>query len=52
MTFKSEVTQGARFEFGKNWSQFLRLLNEDRIKLAEESYLDCLKLTLLKIKPF
>ena len=52
MTFKSEVTEGTRFEFGKNWSQFLRLLNEDRVKLAEESYADCLRLIPLKIKLF
>jgi len=30
-----EVARGERFEFGKNWAAFLRLLNEDRIKAAE-----------------
>ena len=52
MTFKSEVTQGTRFEFGKNWSQFLRLLNEDRVKLAEESLLRLLEVDTLENKTF
>ena len=37
--FKEEVASGERFEFGKNWSSFLKLLNEDRIKAAEQSLL-------------
>tara|TARA_B100000212_G_scaffold330620_1_gene297025 strand:+ start:492 stop:1325 length:834 start_codon:yes stop_codon:yes gene_type:complete len=52
MTFQSEVTQGTRFEFGKNWSQFLRLLNEDRIKLAEKSLLRLLEVDTLENKTF
>jgi len=28
---------GDRFEFGKNWRQFLRLLDSTRIRQAEES---------------
>tara|TARA_Y100000816_G_scaffold43533_1_gene27270 strand:- start:226 stop:1059 length:834 start_codon:yes stop_codon:yes gene_type:complete len=52
MTFKSEVTKGTRFEFGKNWSQFLRLLNEDRVKLAEESLLRLLEINTLENKTF
>jgi 2-polyprenyl-3-methyl-5-hydroxy-6-metoxy-1,4-benzoquinol methylase len=32
-----EIAQGERFEFGKNWSQFLNLLDDDRIARAEES---------------
>lgn len=32
-----EVAKGERFEFGKNWSQFLAVLDDDRIKEAEES---------------
>lgn len=35
--FKQEVASGERFEFGKNWSKFLKLLNEEKIKIAEES---------------
>lgn len=32
-----EVKAGQRFEFGKNWSRFLAVLNEDRISHAERS---------------
>ena len=35
--YKREVSRGERFEFGKNWSRFLKDLNEDRIKAAEAS---------------
>lgn len=34
---QEEVKRGERFEFGKNWKNFLSLLNEDRIRKAEES---------------
>ena len=33
----SEVESGERFEFGKNWSAFLSVLDETRIAKAEES---------------
>jgi 2-polyprenyl-6-hydroxyphenyl methylase/3-demethylubiquinone-9 3-methyltransferase len=33
----AEVASGQRFEFGKNWSRFLRSLDEDRILEAERS---------------
>jgi 2-polyprenyl-3-methyl-5-hydroxy-6-metoxy-1,4-benzoquinol methylase len=32
-----EVAQGERFEFGKNWTKFLALINEQRIAEAESS---------------
>lgn len=32
-----EVASGERFEFGKNWSRFLSLVDEDRITKAENS---------------
>lgn len=32
-----EVTRGERFEFGKNWSNFLSVIDEDRIARAVES---------------
>lgn len=32
-----EVARGARFEFGANWSLFLEVLTEERIKMAEDS---------------
>ena len=33
----SEVERGERFEFGKNWSRFLAVLNDERIAEAEQS---------------
>ncbi|MGI8919467.1 MAG: class I SAM-dependent methyltransferase [Pyrinomonadaceae bacterium] len=33
----SQVAAGERFEFGRNWSRFLVLLDDDRIKRAEYS---------------
>lgn len=33
----TEVARGERFEFGANWAQFLNVLNDDRIALAEKS---------------
>jgi 2-polyprenyl-3-methyl-5-hydroxy-6-metoxy-1,4-benzoquinol methylase len=38
-----EVASGERFEFGKNWAEFLKLLNDDRIRVAEESVQDMLE---------
>src|ERR1035437_2015200 len=37
-----EVSSGQRFEFGRNWARFLELLNDDRVRAAEESLLDML----------
>jgi 2-polyprenyl-3-methyl-5-hydroxy-6-metoxy-1,4-benzoquinol methylase len=36
-THSAEVASGERFEFGKNWSRFLSVLNEQRIARAEAS---------------
>jgi 2-polyprenyl-6-hydroxyphenyl methylase/3-demethylubiquinone-9 3-methyltransferase len=33
----AETARGERFEFGKNWTRFLELLDDTRIKEAEES---------------
>jgi 2-polyprenyl-3-methyl-5-hydroxy-6-metoxy-1,4-benzoquinol methylase len=38
--FLKEVEEGERFRFGKNWANFLRTLNDDRIKEAEESLIN------------
>lgn len=35
--FEEEVRKGRRFEFGKNWKNFLSTLNEGKIKEAEVS---------------
>jgi len=34
---EAELEAGDRFAFGRNWSRFLRLLDDDRIRAAEES---------------
>ena len=41
-----------RFAFGKNWANFLKHLNEERIKEAEKSLLENLNLNNLKGKNF
>jgi 2-polyprenyl-3-methyl-5-hydroxy-6-metoxy-1,4-benzoquinol methylase len=40
---EKEIAQGCRFRFGSNWSKFLRLLNDTRIKQAEESLTSMLR---------
>jgi 2-polyprenyl-6-hydroxyphenyl methylase/3-demethylubiquinone-9 3-methyltransferase len=35
--FLNEVNKGERFEFGKNWNRFLKVLDEERISEAENS---------------
>jgi 2-polyprenyl-6-hydroxyphenyl methylase/3-demethylubiquinone-9 3-methyltransferase len=37
VTHAAEIERGERFEFGANWSRFLRVLNEERIAAAEQS---------------
>ncbi|HET9644482.1 MAG TPA: class I SAM-dependent methyltransferase [Burkholderiaceae bacterium] len=37
MSHSAEVTQGLRFEFGKNWRRFLKVLDERRIALATDA---------------
>ena len=48
----SEIHQGERFAFGKNWRQFLRLLNENRIATAEQTLKDMLGVADLHGKRF
>jgi 2-polyprenyl-6-hydroxyphenyl methylase/3-demethylubiquinone-9 3-methyltransferase len=38
-----EVARGERFEFGKNWARFLRVLDDDRIRQAERSLQEMLR---------
>ncbi|AHG91037.1 methyltransferase type 12 [Gemmatirosa kalamazoonensis] len=40
----AEIERGERFEFGKNWSRFLHVLDEDRIAEAERSLREMLDL--------
>jgi 2-polyprenyl-3-methyl-5-hydroxy-6-metoxy-1,4-benzoquinol methylase len=39
----AEVARGERFEFGKNWSRFLAVLNDERIAQAEQSLREMLE---------
>jgi hypothetical protein len=34
---QQEIQQGNRFEFGKNWNSFLKILDDKRIEVAVES---------------
>lgn len=52
MNFTKQIDKGDRFEFGKNWEQFLLILNEERIKLAEDSLLRMLEFDSLEEKTF
>ena len=37
----TEVESCKRFEFGANWAQFLNVLKDNRIAIAEQSYELC-----------
>ena len=47
-----EVDRGERFEFGKNWSNFLRVLDDERIDRAVESLRKLIGVTDLQGKTF
>lgn len=47
-----EVGRGERFEFGENWSRFLAVLDEERIRKAEESLREMLEVESLEGKSF
>jgi cyclopropane fatty-acyl-phospholipid synthase-like methyltransferase len=49
---EQEVQRGERFEFGKNWTKFLALLNEERIAQAESSLREMLECENLNGKIF
>jgi 2-polyprenyl-3-methyl-5-hydroxy-6-metoxy-1,4-benzoquinol methylase len=40
---ESEIESGSRFAFGENWSRFSTTLDDDRIRLAEQSLRDNLQ---------
>jgi len=48
----TETASGQRFEFGKNWSRFLDLLDDTRIKEAEASLKQMLSVDSLEGKSF
>jgi len=47
-----EVRRGERFEFGENWSRFLSVLDEERIRKAEESLRQMLEVESLAGRSF
>ena len=48
----AEVAAGERFEFGKNWSAFLSVLDDERIATAEASLKEMLECDTLEGKTF
>lgn len=48
----SEIKDGGRFAFGGNWSRFLPMLDDDRIRQAEQSLCDMLDVKDLQGKRF
>jgi 2-polyprenyl-6-hydroxyphenyl methylase/3-demethylubiquinone-9 3-methyltransferase len=52
MDHSSEIRRGLRFEFGKNWSKFLRILDDHRVADAEKSLRDMLNVETLSGKSF
>jgi SAM-dependent methyltransferase len=42
-SWRTEVSAGQRFEFGKNWQRFLEAVDEDRIAAAQSSMLEMLE---------
>ncbi len=50
--WRKEISRGERFEFGKNWSNFLAHLNEQRIYEAEMSLKKMLEVDDLRGKSF
>lgn len=49
---ETEVSRGERFEFGKNWSAFLSVLDDERIAKAERSLCEMLNVESLEGKTF
>jgi 2-polyprenyl-3-methyl-5-hydroxy-6-metoxy-1,4-benzoquinol methylase len=52
LTHQDEISQGRRFEFGKNWTRFLSVVNERHIAAAEGSLRTMLKVEDLRGKTF
>src|SRR5262245_16482315 len=48
----AETASGDRFEFGKNWSRFLELLDDNRIQEAEQSLKEWLGVDSLEGRSF
>ena len=48
----AEIARGDRFEFGQNWSQFLPIIDKERIQQAETSLKEMLEVDSLSGKTF
>jgi 2-polyprenyl-3-methyl-5-hydroxy-6-metoxy-1,4-benzoquinol methylase len=51
-TFEQQVAHRERFEFGKNWQRFLRVLDDDRLLHAERSLQELLDIVDLRGRSF
>jgi 2-polyprenyl-3-methyl-5-hydroxy-6-metoxy-1,4-benzoquinol methylase len=51
-THSEEIVQGTRFQFGANWAAFLSMLDDERIKGAENSLKQMLEISDLSGKTF
>jgi 2-polyprenyl-3-methyl-5-hydroxy-6-metoxy-1,4-benzoquinol methylase len=51
-SYYAEVSRGERFAFGRNWQAFLRMVDDTRIRQAEESLARMLRLPTLVGKSF
>jgi 2-polyprenyl-6-hydroxyphenyl methylase/3-demethylubiquinone-9 3-methyltransferase len=51
-TIQKEIEEGKRFQFGRNWTAFLSTLNDERIRVAEESITGMLRTDSLCGKTF
>jgi SAM-dependent methyltransferase len=51
-SWEEEVQSGGRFQFGDNWAAFLKLVDEDRIVIAEDTLKDMLGVKQLTGKRF
>jgi SAM-dependent methyltransferase len=52
MSHSEEVARGDRFAFGANWARFLALLDDERIRAAEQSLRDMLEVESLGGRSF
>ena len=52
MTGEQSVVDDERFAFGENWTRFVKGLNEDKIRFAEQALADMLQCEDLKGKTF
>ena len=51
-SFEGEIARGERFAFGKNWQRFLSMIDETRIRRAEDSLASYLRMADLTGKTF